>query len=208
MSGMEWLFLKGLGFGLLLAAPVGPIGVLAVRRSLADGFLPGVTGGLGTATADAFYAAVAAFGLTAVSAFLVAQQDAMRLLGGAFLIWLGFAAFRRGAVQAVAAERRMGAGLVGIYLSTFALTIANPATILTFLALFAGLGIVQASGGASAGGILVTGVFLGSLLWWVFLCGVVSLVRARVTPEAMIWINRISGIILAGFGAAALFHLL
>jgi len=210
MSGFEWLFLKGLGFGLVLAAPVGPIGVLAVRRSLADGFLPGVTGGLGTATADALYAAVAAFGLTAVSAFLVAQQDVMRILGGAFLVWLGVAAIRRGATQAASVAGRRAEGLVGIYLSTFALTVANPATILTFLALFAGLGVVQASAGAGtwASSVLVVGVFLGSLLWWVFLCGAVSLVRTRVTPKAMVWINRVSGVVLAGFGAAALFGFL
>jgi len=131
--------LRGLVIGFSIAAPVGPIGVLCIRRTLADGRATGLAVGLGAAAADAVYGAIAGFGLTAVSSLLVRQQGILRLVGGLFLCYLGVRTFL--ARPADRAARAGGAGLVGAFTSTFGLTLTNPATILSFVAVFAGLGI-------------------------------------------------------------------
>lgn len=194
--------LKGILLGFAIAAPVGPIGVLCIRRTLAEGRRVGFVSGLGAATADLFYGAVAAFGLTAVSSLLVAQQFWLALLGGGFLIYLGVRTFfSKPAAQA--AEARRG-GLWGAYLSTFLLTLTNPATILSFVAVFAGLGLGGTDGSFSGAALLVIGVFLGSAGWWLLLSAAVGLLRGRVTPAALVWVNRIAGLVLVGFGLVAL----
>jgi len=198
------LLARGLAVGLAIAAPVGPIGVLCIRRTLADGRLIGFVSGLGAATADAFYGAVAAFGLTMVADLLVGQRLWVRLIGGLFLGYLGMRTLlRRPAsrpAQAAAAARR---GLAGAYGSTLALTLTNPTTILSFTAIFAGLGLAGTTGRASAA-LLVFGVFLGSALWWLILSGGVGLLRARFDARAMRAVNIGSGLMLLGFAALAL----
>ncbi|WP_282607095.1 LysE family translocator [Pelagibius sp. Alg239-R121] len=200
------LFAKGLLLGLSVAAPVGPIGVLCIRRSLTQGMGIGFVSGLGAAAADACYGAVAAFGLAAVSIFLLEMEGALRLGGGLFLVWLGVKTFR--AVPAALGTDGKNGGHGGAFLSCFVLTLANPATILSFIALFAGLGFAGATAGLGGGYtgavILVFGVFLGSALWWLGLSGSVGLLRKRVTPSALQWINRLSGLVLAAFGFFAL----
>lgn len=204
---MEVSFLlRGILLGFSIAAPVGPIGVLCIRRTLAQGRAAGFVSGLGAATADAVYGCVAAFGLTAVSGFLVGQQSALRLAGGAFLLYLGARTFF--AAPAGQASDAGGRGLPGAYASTFLLTLTNPMTILSFAAVFAGLGLVSAAGDYGSAASLVAGVFLGSAAWWLLLSGGVSLFRSRFTPGALRWVNRISGLVIAGFGAAALASLL
>ncbi len=193
-------FLKGAAIGFSIAAPVGPIGVLCIRRSLADGTCKGFAAGLGAATADAAYGCVAGFGLTAVSGFLVRHQTPLGLVGGAFLCCIGIRTFlSRPAQDAPAAAD----GLLAIYGSTLLLTLANPATILSFAAVFSavGLGISANYPGAAR---LVLGVFAGSSLWWLILSGGVGLLRSRVTPAWLRAVNRLSGCVLAGFGVYAL----
>lgn len=204
------LLVRGLALGFAIAAPVGPIGVLCIRRTLADGRLIGFVSGLGAATADAFYSAVAAFGLTVVANLLVGQHIWVRLIGGLFLCYLGLRILlRRPATQpaqtapAPVAHR----GLAGAYISTLALTLTNPATILTFAAIFAGLGLAGTAGNAGAA-LLVLGVFLGSALWWLILSGGVALLRARFTARAMRAVNLVSGLLLLGFAALALASLI
>jgi len=194
-------FLQGLLIGFSIAAPVGPIGVLCIRRSLADGARAGLVVGLGAATADAAYGCVAAFGLTAVSSFLVGQQFWLGLIGGLFLCWLGVRTFM--SPPATDAAKAQGDRLATIYFSTLLLTLTNPATILSFVAVFAGMGLGAAPDYRSAS-ILVLGVFLGSAIWWLILSNGVSLFRARVTPQWMQGINRFSGGILIAFGLCAL----
>ncbi len=197
-------FLKGVAIGFSIAAPVGPIGVLCIRRSLADGTWKGFAAGLGAATADAAYGCVAGFGLTAVSGFLVRHQTPLGLVGGAFLCCIGIRTFlSRPAQEAPAAAD----GMLAAYGSTLLLTLANPATILSFAAVFSaiGLGISADYPGAAR---LVLGVFAGSALWWLILSGGVGLLRSRVTPAWLRGINRLSGCVLAGFGIYALVHLL
>ena len=187
--------------GFSIAAPVGPIGVLCIRRSLADGPRTGFAAGLGAATADAAYGAVAGFGLTAISGFLMQQQVWLRLFGGAFLCYLGIRTFL--SKPAEQAANSQNGGLLTTYFSTFLLTITNPATILSFVAVFAGFGL-GASPDFRAAGLLVLGVFVGSALWWLILSGGVGLVRSRLTAGWMRGVNRFSGAILFGFGVYAL----
>lgn len=196
------MLVRGLVIGFSIAAPVGPIGVLCIRRTLADGRAMGLATGLGAATADALYGAVAGFGLTAVSGLLVAQQGWLRALGGAFLCWLGVRTVLARPAGEAAPVR--GRGLLGAYASTFVLTVANPMTILSFAAVFAGLGLGGASADHAAAGVLVLGVFAGSACWWLALSGIVAVLRHRVTPRGLRWVNRVSGAIIAAFGLAAL----
>jgi threonine/homoserine/homoserine lactone efflux protein len=205
MAGMDpMIVLKGLALGFSIAAPVGPIGVLCIRRTLSDGRLAGLVSGLGAATADAFYGTVAGFGLTAVSAVLVEQHFWLKIVGGAFLCYLGIRTLLSKPAEeaAQAANRR---GLVGAYLSTFLLTLTNPMTILSFVAIFAGMGIANTGGDYGAALSLVVGVFLGSALWWLTLSGGVGFLREVFSaPASLRWINRVSGVIITGFGVYAL----
>lgn len=192
------LFAKSLALGLAIAAPLGPIGALCIDRTLARGFLAGVAGGLGTALADAAYAALAALGFAAFAATLGVIDLPLRLFGGAFMLWLGWKSLRAPAPapEAAAAPRR---DLLGTAAATFALTLANPATILSFAALFAGLGLAAAAGPAAAA-LVVAGVFSGSMLWWILLSGGVALLRHRLPAAFARWVSRLSGMLLILFG--------
>lgn len=197
---MDWM-LKGMLLGFSIAAPVGPIGVLCIRRTLSNGRAAGLVSGLGAATADAIYGTIAAFGVTFISSLLISQQTWLRLIGGVFLCYLGIKSFLSVAADSTATLQAEGLG--GAYLSTFLLTITNPLTILSFAAVFAGLGL-SAGGNYASATVLVLGVFLGSALWWFILSGGVSLFRSRFSPQGMRWVNRISGIIITTFGVIAL----
>ena len=199
------IFARGVAIGLAIAAPVGPIGVLCIRRTLAGGRLAGFVTGLGAATADTVYGAVAAFGLTAVSAFLVSQQDWLRLIGGAFLLYLGIRTFlTRPMPQTAVRDDKSSRTLAGDYASTFLLTITNPLTIISFAAVFAGLGLGSGYDDLASALLLVAGVFTGSALWWLLLSAGVSLLRGRITENGLRWVNRVSGVIITVFGVVAL----
>jgi threonine/homoserine/homoserine lactone efflux protein len=196
------LFLEGVVIGLAVAAPVGPIGVLCIRRTLAEGHASGFVSGLGAATADAAYGSVAALGLTFVTSLLVGAESWLRLVGGVFLVFLGVRTF-----LSRPSERPATAGkgdLPGAYASTLVLTLANPTTILSFAAIFAGLGAGSMGGDALHAMSLILGVFCGSALWWFVLSGATSLFRAKLSAGGLRWVNRISGVVLAGFGVVAL----
>jgi threonine/homoserine/homoserine lactone efflux protein len=196
------LLLQGLIIGFSIAAPVGPIGVLCIRRTLAQGRAAGLVSGLGAATADALYGCIAGFGLTFISGLLISQQGWLKLLGGAFLCYLGIRTLLSQPAERAAAAG--GMGLAGAYASTFLLTLTNPTTILSFVAVFAGLGLASMGGDYAAAVLLVLGVFCGSALWWLLLSGGVGLLRARFDIRAMRWVNRISGGVIAVFGLLAL----
>lgn len=200
-------YLQAVVIGLAIAAPVGPIGVLCIRRTLADGRWTGFISGLGAATADATYGGIAAFGLTAVSGLLINQQHWLRLIGGIFLCYVGVhtALTRSSTATSASASPR---SWLGAYSSTLALTITNPLTILSFAAIFAGLGLGSAHGNPVVAFATLVGVFTGSALWWLTLSTVVSLMRSRVTPASMNWINRVSGAVILTFGLIALASLL
>jgi threonine/homoserine/homoserine lactone efflux protein len=189
--------------GFAIAAPVGPIGVLCIRRTLADGRFIGLLSGLGAATADMIYGAVAAFGLTAVQGLLVREQVWLQFVGGLFLLYLGIRTY-----MAPPADHgtRSGdpRGRLSAYLTTLGLTLTNPATILSFTIIFAGFRLVDARGGILAPALLVLGVFLGSAAWWLLLSGAVGLFRERFNSSWILWVNRIAGVMVAGFGVATL----
>ncbi|MBW2147640.1 MAG: LysE family transporter [Deltaproteobacteria bacterium] len=198
-------FLKGLIIGFSIAAPVGPIGVLCIRRTLAEGRTVGFVSGLGAATADAIYGCIAGFGLTFISRILISQQAWLRFIGGVFLCYLGFKTFlARPARHAAAAK---GTGIIGAYGSTLFLTVTNPMTILSFTAIFAGLGVARSGVNYVSAGILVLGVFTGSTLWWFILSSIANLFRTKFDLRGLRWVNRISGIIITGAGLLALLSL-
>jgi len=198
-------FLTGCLTGFSIAAPVGPIGVLCIRRSLANGPAIGFSAGLGAATSDAAYGAVAGFGLTAVSSFLERQQAWLSLIGGVFLCHLGIRTFlRRPAEQA--ANVRVEAALA-TYFSTLFLTLTNPATIISFVGVFVGLGIGRSTDYWNAS-TMVGGVFAGSAFWWLILSFGVGLFRGKITPTWMQAINRFSGALLTAFGLYTLCSLI
>jgi threonine/homoserine/homoserine lactone efflux protein len=200
------IFLRGLIIGFSIAAPVGPIGVLCIRRTLAEGRASGFISGLGAATADAIYGCIAGFGLTFISSFLISQQLWFRVIGGTFLCYLGIKTLlARPAEKAASAK---GYGLAGAYASTFLLTLTNPMTILSFAAIFAGLGVGSTGGNYVFAGLLVLGVFLGSAAWWLILSGVVGVFRTKFDISRLRWVNRISGIIITGFGVLAFLSLI
>ena len=194
--------LKGLIIGFVIAAPVGPIGVLCVRRTLVHGRSVGLLSGLGAATADALYGCVAAFGLTVVSDVLIGHGAWLRLIGGAVLCLLGLRTFLAAPVRE-AAPLQVNS-LFGAYASTLFLTLTNPTTILSFAAVFSSLGLVGARAGYLAASVLVLGVFLGSALWWLGLSIGVGAWRDRIGPGALRWVNRASGALIAAFGVGAL----
>jgi len=197
--------LKGLALGFSIAAPVGPIGVLCIRRSLAEGRQVGFATGLGAATADAIYGAVAAFGLTVISSFLVRQKWWLGLIGGIFLCYLGVRTFlSRPAESSVTMPN---GDLASAYCSTLILTLTNPMTIFSFVAVFAGFGLAK-SADYFAASLLVAGVFAGSAFWWLLLSTGVALFRSRVTPNWMRSVNRFSGGVIFAFGVYSLMTLL
>ncbi|MBC2745163.1 MAG: LysE family transporter, partial [Desulfosarcina sp.] len=171
---------------------------LCIRRSLAGGWTAGLLTGLGAATADAFYGCVAGFGIATITQFLVGQRGWIQLFGGLFLCWLGMRIFLSKADKKPAAETS-GSAAMG-YLSALLLTLTNPMTILSFVAVFAGMGLGSVGAGHMAAGWLVAGVFSGSMVWWIILSSASSLFNTRLNATAMGWINRLSGAVLAGFG--------
>lgn len=207
MNTLLILIIKGLSIGFAVAAPVGPIGILCINRSLHDGFKMGVATGCGAAIADGLYGAIAAFGLTFVSQFLLAHHHWIRVIGGILLAILGLRILlKRPAVETnILAPRK---SLLRAFLTTFFLTLTNPMTILAFLAIFAGVGIGSANRSYIETFFLVLAVTLGSLAWWIFLCSSVSLMRHKIELRTLKWINRISGITIIIFGGLAFMNVI
>jgi threonine/homoserine/homoserine lactone efflux protein len=200
------LLINGAIIGVGIAAPVGPIGLLCIQRTLSEGRIVGLASGMGAATADALYGVVAAFGLTVISAFLVDQRTALALVGGAMLLYFGVRTFlSKPAQEAARPEGYEGGSIASAWASTLFLTLTNPMTILMFLAIFAGAGVAQAENDWTGALLMVIGVFLGSAAWWITLTLLVSLLRKRITPAILLWINRVAGIVIFVFGIVALY---
>jgi len=196
------LIVRGFVLGFTIAAAVGPISLLCIRRTLAEGRVVGLASGLGVASADATYGAIAAFGLTAVTDLLVDGRRVLGVVGGMFLLWLAWRTFRAVPSAGTSADTGARRGSAAAYLSTLGLTLTNPMTILSFAALFVGLGV---TGGDAAGAALLTaGVFGGSAAWWVVLVAVVGALRSRVTPRGLRAVNLASGLLIGSFAVAAL----
>jgi len=202
------MLLKGLFFGFVLAAVVGPMWVLCLRRTIEQGSAAGVASGLGIATADGLYGAIAAFGLTAISGFLLAHALWIGLAGLAFLAWLGAKALFAKPLDPSTPLRTAAPGsLPAAFASTLTLTLANPPTILAFTAMFAGLGLAAGASYQSAA-LIVAGVFVGSAAWWVILVAGAAALRTRLTARVLRAINLVSGVTILAFAAWQLILLL
>lgn len=189
---------QGLVLGLSVAAPVGPIGLLCIRRTLAQGRLYGLLSGLGAATADAIYGTIAALGLTALTSFLLHQQDWIRVAGGVFLCYLAYKTLIAKPESAEGQGQSPASGRWMAYLSTLLLTLTNPMTIISFAGMFAGFS--RASSGTSDALLLVAGVFAGSALWWLALASAVGAFKKRLSARWLRGLNIGSGLILLIFG--------
>jgi threonine/homoserine/homoserine lactone efflux protein len=189
------LFLQALWIGLAIAAPVGPIGLLVIQRTLRDGMAVGLATGLGAACADATYGAVGAFGVTVLISALQSARVPLALLGGVFLLWLAWRSWWAAPVKA-GAQISSAPRLWSSFAATFLLTLSNPATILSFIAIF---GAMAGPGVLRSPWLMVAGVFLGSALWWLLLCALVSALRSRFDARAQRLVTRVSALMLAGF---------
>ena len=199
------LFLKGFVIGLMVAVPVGPIGLLCVNRSLSKGPAYGLASGLGVSTADAISAGIVALGLTLVSSFLISHQLWLRLIGGIFLCYVGIKIYTTQPSEPSAWDKEQN--LLHAYASTFFLTFTNPLTLLSFVAIYAGWGVEDLTGHYLASAILTAGVFCGSAIWWVLLSSGMPAVRMMFSHAGLRWMHRISGAIIAGFGFVVLLSL-
>lgn len=194
-------YLRGLAIGFALAAPIGPVGILCIRRALADGRHAAFIAAMGAAFADAFYGVVAGFGITAVSGLLMTHAFSLRLAGGAFLLLLGGKTWCT--PPKPAPEPGCGPGPLKDFLSTFLITLSNPGTILASMSLFATVGIID-TGKPAEVGLLIFGVFSGSTLWWLVLSALASAIRSKLNEDWMRRLNHVSGAVLMLFGAGIL----
>jgi threonine/homoserine/homoserine lactone efflux protein len=201
-------YIRGLLIGLSIAAAVGPMSILCIQRTLNKGLLYGFISGLGIATADAVYGSIAAYGLTLITNFLLNEQIWIRLIGGLFLMYLGIKTILSQPSERAAMLDMKSNSYIAAYTSTFFLTLTNPLTILSFAAIFAGIGVGSASKNFISATVVVLGVFSGSTLWWIILTSAISLFRKKLNTQWLLWINRVSGAIITIFGLAALISLL
>lgn len=183
----------------MVAAPLGPIGIISLQRTISRGYLSGLFSGLGISTADAIYSCLAAFGVTAVSSLLISQQLWFRLIGGIVICGFGIRIYSQNATPNISASTNH-ASCLGAYFSALVLTLMNPALIISFTAIFASLGIVYTSLTHFSTLLLIFGVFSGSAIWWVFLSGMASRLKMRFTDTFIQRINHISGVLIVGFG--------
>lgn len=193
------IFIKGIFIGLLVCAPVGPIGVLCARRALMDGRVAGIVSALGASTVDGIYGAIACLGTTHMSCFLQREGNLLRLTGGLILIFIGTLM-----VSMKSKEKKIyhrGKGLIGAYASTFFLMLANPLPILVFGAVFTALGVHRWEGDDLAIILFLVGVFLGSVSWAPILVTLVRISGSHVSSSHLKFLNRVSGAIIIGFGA-------
>ncbi|SRR5579871_5085260 len=196
-------FLKGFAIGFSIAIPVGPMGVLCIHRTLDRGRWVGFLTGLGIATADALYASVAAFGITVLLRMAAALQGWTQACGGLFLLYLGIRIFLSQPRTGQSEKERQGP--LAVFGTTLLLTLSNPPTLFSFMALFATLGEAGQGGGAYSPALLVAGVFTGSAFWWLLLSQGVSLFPLKMGAGLGVWVNRVSGVVIGGFGVFSVF---
>lgn len=194
------MLLKGIAVGLAIAAPVGPVAVLCIRRTLLQGHPAGFASGFGAVTADVIFGSIATFGVAALSDVLLAHEVALRLIGGTFLIGLGINTYLKAPPQP---GRPLAGRIIKSYASAFLLTITNPITIFAFTAIFAGFGIVGRDMSLPASWSLIVGVAAGATLWWSSLTLAAGLLRERVAVHELRWLNQLSGGLILLFAVVA-----
>jgi threonine/homoserine/homoserine lactone efflux protein len=200
-----YLLIEGVLIGIMIAVPVGPLGLLCINRALAAGALCGLVSGLAVASADAMVAGIVALGISLISGFLLDHQFVLRLVGGVLLCCLGVKIYNTKPKQGPLPSNVNG--LFGTYATTFLLTLSNPVTVLQFIAIYAGWGVTSLSGHYFAAAILTLGVFTGSAFWWIALFVGLTMFHHKFTLEVVGWIHRISGAVIAGAGFIILLSL-
>jgi threonine/homoserine/homoserine lactone efflux protein len=200
------LVVQGIIIGIILSAPVGPLSLMCIQRSINDGRLHGILSGIGVATADAVYAAVAFLGLTAISGFILSWQDFFRFFAGLVLIVVGIRIFLTRPGEE--GDKSPHESYVKDYLSMVAIAIANPLTIIFLMVTLPGFGFVIGGTTQVAAAEFVGGFLAGSVAWWIILCGVLGSVRSRISTGHLVLINRVSGLFIACIGTAMLLSLL
>jgi threonine/homoserine/homoserine lactone efflux protein len=203
---LEFLY-KGLILGFSVAAPVGPIGILCINRTINKNFAAGFVSGLGAATADLIYGLIAGLGLTAISTFLINQKLWIQLIGLVFLFYIGIKTIIKKENE-IKFSADTDKGLLKDYLSTLILTITNPMTILFFIAVFAGLGLSKNVNGFNSIIQLIIGVFIGSGIWWMFLSGLTNKLKTKINKSVLNKIDLVSGILIIFFGLLILIDLI
>ena len=201
-----FFFLKGIAVGFVIAAPVGPVGMMCIHRTIADGKKFGFVTGLGAAIADTLYGCIAAFGLGFLAAELINYQMPLRGFGGVVLCVIGIRALSNRRTPNPAAPKRDQ--LFRIFVSTFFITVTNPLTILSFVAIFAAIGIAEVREQMGWGIALVAGVFIGSAAWWALLTSIAGIFHKRLDDSSAIWVGRFSGVVILGFGFVLLASLI
>ena len=188
---------KGLLIGLIFGVPAGAIGALTIGRTLEKGFLAGFLTGVGSSAADLIYSCVGVFGITVVSDFLSARQNMLQVIGGILVLLFGVGILCKR--EPVTVQKESKGTLAFCFLSSFTTALVNPATVLSFMVAFAAFGI---HGGLSAkqGAVLITGIFTGTLCWWLILSGVTAHFRDRITEKIYRWLNCVLGCLMTGFG--------
>ena len=197
------LLIKCIISGFLLAAPIGPVNLICIRYTLSEGRVPGLIVGMGAAFADVLYGCAAAAGLSILTDFIVKYDIAFRWIGGLFIIFLGFATFRA-APQNTSDERNPRHSLYSLFAGVFLLTLTNPVTIFTFIAIFSSFGIAVLVTDLFTTALAALGVFIGSAFWWITLTSIVCLFRSKVTPRVIVHINKIAGIIIILLGVVSI----
>ena len=188
-----------------MAVPIGPIGIMCIRKTLTEGRLRGLIIGLGAATADLFYASIAAFGFTYLSGVITTERIWIRLIGGALLLFIGIRTFRT--IPTDPKRHIHSSGIFGSYIYAVILTLTNPLTIFVFIGVFSALGLANEVSVIS-GSTLVTGVFIGSCLWFLSLNSVLRLFRNKLDLVGLRWVNRIAGILIIISGVIAVVSML
>ncbi len=193
------IIITGIIVGFAVSAPVGPVAVLCMQKTLSKGFFAGIAAGIGAATADMFYAVIAGFSLTFISDFLIGNQFYIRIIGGIILIGLGAKIVFTDTIKQMRRQKKEGNRFFTDFISSFAVTISNPITILAFIAIFSGIDIIGTNSSNFHISLLISSVFIGALSWWVFLVGSIFLFKKKVKLRHLWWINKITGILIILF---------
>jgi len=205
-----YLVMSGIVMGLIAAVPIGPVNLICIRRSFAFGPLNGFFSGLGAALGDGLFAAIMGFGLTWIAQMIEGYATIIELTGGAIMVWMGYKTLISPSVPRCLDEKQVGEGtnLARAMISTFALTVTNPVTLLSFGVMFAGLGgLAGGAGSFNDASFVVAGVIGGSAGWWLALTTIIGLFHTRIDEKAMRIINRTCGVLVLGCGLAVLIHL-
>lgn len=193
------IILQGIIVGIAVSAPLGPIGVLCIQRTLNKGYASGVVSGIGASTADIIYAIIAGFSITFISDFLIEQQNIIRIIGGIFLTFIGIKIYFSNPIKQIRAQRTQGNKFFSDFITSFLITISNPITILAFGLIFSSFNMIESNENSTNISILIASVFAGALIWWLLLITIISLFKSKIRLRNLFWINKVTGVLIVIF---------